>query len=630
MKNELQKKIEKLLPKVEQPGRYIGGEWNSTTKVFSETPLQMAFCFPDVYEVAMSHLGLEILYGLINEKTPYIMERVFCPWPDMMNLMEEAEIPLYSLESYTPLKDFPIIGFTLQYELSYTNILQMLKIGQVPILAKDRKDDESPLVIGGGPCAVNPEPIAAFFDLFLIGDGEESLPKLLELAEGYLNKETGYLKNKRDFLIDAANIEGIYVPAFFEERINASGSYDGTFLMEELQGLVPNKPRRAIVKDLDKAYFPTKPVVPLVDAIHDRIMLEVLRGCSHTCRFCQAGIIYRPVRERSLKTLLEQGESLVKNTGHDDISLTSLSTADYTQVAPLIEGLMNKYEEHKISISLPSLRVDKFSVDLAKMIQKVRKTGFTFAPEAGTQRMRDKINKGVTEEGLMEALEGAFMAGWKRVKLYYMLGLPGEEDEDISGIMELSKKALTMGRRITGLSNISLNVSVSSFVPKPFTPFQWVGQNSKEELQRKQGILRSGLTGKGKGIKLSYHASTQSVLEAMLARGDRKLSALILDIHQNGCFFDSWDEWFKENTWQESLDRLGMSKEEYAEKTFKRDDHLFWDHLDIGVSKEYLFKEYQKSLEGDITKDCRLGCTGCSLCDQESGVKIDLQGAYSG
>lgn len=611
-----------LLKNVDKPGRYIGGEWNSQIKDWSKSKCQIAFCFPDVYEVGMSHLGLQILYGLINETTPHLMERVFMPWPDMYKLMESVKLPLYSLESYKHLKEFPLVGFTLQYEMSYTNILAMLKLGGIPLRSKDRRYIDYPLIIGGGPCSVNPEPIADFFDLFLIGDGEESLPKIMDIASKYI--KGGKLKNKEELLIELSSIEGIYVPSYFQPSYDSSGKYLGTLNMNDKN----KKVKKALIKNLEKSYYPKNIVVPFVDAVHDRMMLEVLRGCTHGCRFCQAGMFYRPVREKSVRRLLNLSEGMVAATGYNDISLTSLSTADYTEVESLVKDLIDRYENKKISISLPSLRVDTFSVNLANLIQKVRKTGFTFAPEAGTQKMRDIINKGVTEEDLMTSLEGAFKAGWERVKLYFMIGLPGEEDEDIIGIIKLAKKVLNLGRSLLKGKSIKVTVSVSSFVPKPFTPFQWFGQNSKEELIRKQLLLKEKVREIGKGLTLNYNYSEVSILEGMLARGDRRLSVLLEEVHDLGCMFDSWDEFFSKEKWNEAIRKININKKFYSERFYEKEDSLYWDHIDLGVKKSYLWKEYKKSMHGLTTQDCRKGCTGCGVCIGD--IKMDLKGAYHG
>ena len=620
--NNLKNEIEnKLLPKVEKPGRYIGGEWHSTNKTFKETKCQMAFCFPDVYEIGMSHLGMPILYGLVNEKTDFLMERVFCPWPDMATLMVEEKIPLFSLESYTPLDQFPIVGFTLQYEMSYTNILKMLALGNIPVTKRERKKGTYPIIIGGGPCAVNPEPLSDFFDIFLIGDGEELLPKVLEAGAAYL--KNGFIKDREAFFNAICHLDGVYIPEWYEAKYE-DGRYKGTYPIHDKAN---KKIRKAIVKNLDQAYFPTKPVVPFVDAIHDRMMLEVLRGCTHGCRFCQAGMIYRPVREKSTETLMDQAHQLALNTGYDDISLTSLSTADYTGVEPLVSQLMDDFKKEKISVSLPSLRVDTFSVNLAKMIQTVRKTGFTFAPEAGTQKMRDVINKGVTEEDLIETVTGAFKAGWKRIKLYFMIGLPEETDADVIGIADLGKKILALGKSL-GIRGLTITISVSSFVPKPFTPFQWFGQNSQSELERKQRLLREHI--QGKGLKFNYHSAPTSVLEGMLARGDRRLNGLLLKLHEKDCYFDSWDEWFKEDAWNEALNETGIHVTDYSEHFFTKEEPLYWDNINIGVAKAYLWKEYENAKKEAITRDCRKGCTGCTLCNEGDGLKLDLKGAYHG
>lgn len=613
---------DELLTEVEKPGRYIGGEWNSTNKKFEETKCQIAFCFPDVYEVGMSHLGMQILYGLVNETTPYLMERSFMPWPDMYEKMQKKGVPLYSLESFKALSDFPVVGFTLQYEMSYTNILAMLGLGNIPLTTKDRMRGNHPLVIAGGPCSVNPEPISSFIDLFLIGDGEQALPEILRITSKYL--VNGKIENRENLLLELHEITGVYIPSFFKEEYDTEGKYLGTFNIFDKK----KKVKKTFVTDLNNAYFPTKLVIPFVDAIHDRMMLEVLRGCTHGCRFCQAGNYYRPVREKSVSKLLDVADKLVIGSGYDDISLTSLSTADYTGVKELVDKLLSKYEKDKISISLPSLRVDTFSVELAKEIQKVRKTGFTFAPEAGTQRMRDIINKGVSEEDLMASVEGAFKAGWQRLKLYFMIGLPEETDEDVIGIIKLGKKVLDMGRRISGGKNIIVTVSVASFVPKPFTAFQWFGQNTKEELIRKQYLLKEAVRELGKGLKLSYHYSALSVLEGMFARGDRRLGEVLLSLHKKGAIFDSWDEWFKLDMWEEALEENGISKEFYSEHFFEEDEPMYWDHIDLGVKKQYLWSEYQKSKNHVTTRDCRLGCTACGVCNDE--IRMDIKGEYHG
>lgn len=620
----LRERVDKeILAAVEKPARYIGGEWNSTRKSFADTPCQMAFCFPDVYEVGMSHLGMQILYGLINETTPYLMERCFMPWPDMAGALRERGLPLFSLESYTPLNRFPVVGFTLQYEMSYTNILAMLELGRIPLYARERFQGSYPLVIGGGPCSVNPEPVADFFDAILVGDGEEALPEILRLTEAHLSPE-GMIGDRSALLRALDELEGVYVPSMYEARYSQDGVYEGTFHRH-----VPGrKVHKRVLRDLNKAYYPQHILTSFVDAVHDRMMLEVLRGCTHGCRFCQAGNYYRPVREKEPGRLLELAEGLIRNSGFDDISLTSLSTADYTGVGEVVRELMRRHEEEKIGISLPSLRVDTFSVDLAAQIQKVRKTGFTFAPEAGTQRMRDVINKGVTEEDLMSSLEGAFREGWQRIKLYFMIGLPEERDEDVRGIIQLGKKALELGRKIAGRRNITVTVSVSSFVPKPFTAFQWFGQNSKEELVRKQGLLRDEVREGGRGVSLSYHYSDLSVLEGMLARGDRRLSALLAALARKGACFDSWDEWFRKDLWQEAFQETGLKAEDYSQRNFQKDEPLYWDHIDLGVSKSYLWREYEKAGQEAGTRDCRLGCTGCGVCGD--GVEMDLKGAYRG
>lgn len=613
---------DELLTKVEKPGRYIGGEWNSTKKTFKETDCQIAFCFPDVYEVGMSHLGMQILYGLVNDTTPYLMERCFMPWPDMYSKLQEKGLPLYSLESFKGLDEFPIVGFTLQYEMSYTNILAMLGLANIPLTTDKRMKGNHPLVIAGGPCSVNPEPISSFVDLFLIGDGEQVLPEILKITANYL--VDGKITNKNELLMELSKLQGVYIPSFYKEEYDHEGNYLGTFNIFDRK----LKVKKAFVADLENAYFPSKLVIPFVDAIHDRMMLEVLRGCTHGCRFCQAGNYYRPVREKSVSKLLDVANKLVEGSGYDDISLTSLSTADYTGVQELVDKLIEKYENDKISISLPSLRVDTFSVELASKIKKVRKTGFTFAPEAGTQRMRDIINKGVSEEDLMASVEGAFNAGWQRLKLYFMIGLPEETDEDIVGIIKLGKKVLDLGRKISGGKNITVTISVASFVPKPFTAFQWFGQNTKSELIRKQYLLKENIREFGRGLNLSYHYSDLSVLEGMFARGDRRLGGVLKSLYKKGAMFDSWDEWFNFEIWNEALEENEISKEMYSEHFFEENEPMYWDHLDLGVRKQYLWNEYQKSKRLEITRDCRLECTACGVCDDE--IRMDIKGEYHG
>ncbi|MDS1029409.1 TIGR03960 family B12-binding radical SAM protein [Bacillota bacterium LX-D] len=608
---------EQLLPRVTKPIRYQGNEWNSIHKDWSEIKVRLAFAFPDLYEVGMSHLGLHILYGLVNKEKDFLMERVFAPWGDMEELMGQNNVPLFSLESYHPVKDFDLLGFTLQYEMSFTNILNMLNLAEMPLLAKDR-DDSFPVVIGGGPCAYNPEPLAPFFDIFVLGDAEELLLEILNLAKE-MKKQYGDRLPKEKFLQQVSKLQGIYVPSFYKVIYSEEGKIES---IEPVNENVPAKVQKRVVKNLDEAYFPTKPIVPFADTVHNRVMVEVARGCTRSCRFCQAGIVYRPVRERSQETLLQQAKELVKNTGHDEIALTSLNTADYSCVEPLTTALLDSLQEDKVGISLPSLRVDAFSVNLAKKIQEVRKSGLTFAPEAGTQRLRDVINKGVTEEDLITAVSGAFAAGWTHIKLYFMIGLPTETKEDIAGIADLAYRVLNKGRQILTGQNIKkpprVTVSVSSFVPKSHTPFQWVPQDPIAVLQEKQQYLKSLL--KDRRITYNYHDAKLSLLEAVFAKGDRRLGEVLQLAWQKGCKFDSWSEYFKYNTWLKAFEEIGLDPEFYAYRKIELTEMLPWEHLETGVSKNYLRKEFEKAVQGELTKDCRFSsCGACGIC---SSLKV--------
>jgi radical SAM family uncharacterized protein len=611
---------EQILPRVTRPIRYQGNEYNAVHKDWEKSTIRTVFAFPDLYEVAMSHLGLQILYGLVNNEEDLLMERVFAPWTDMEELLREKGICLFSLESYRPIKEFDFIGFTLQYEMSFTNILNMLDLSDIPLRAAER-DDSYPIVIGGGPCAYNPEPLADFFDLIVLGDGEEAILEVLKLAKNH--KKQGRIA-KEPFLKEAAKLQGVYIPGFYEAEYGSDGRFKG------IKPIHPNAPAKIIknvVEDLNKTYFPTEPIVPYADTVHDRVMLEVLRGCTRSCRFCQAGVIYRPVRERSQETLLKQAKDLVKATGHNEISLTSLSTADYTCVQPLITSLMDEFQDNNVGVSLPSLRVDAFSVDLAKEIQKVRKTGLTFAPEAGSQRMRDVINKGVTEEDLIEAVTGAFKAGWTTIKLYFMIGLPTETMEDVAGIADLAFKVVKAGKQILKGTKtrkpVKVTVSVSSFVPKAHTPFQWAPQDTIEQLEEKQQYLKSLL--KGKNIVFNYHDAPLSFLEAVFAKGDRRLGGVLEQAFKLGCKFDSWSEHFNYNLWLKAFDDCQIDPANYAYGKLKFEDVLPWDHLATGVKKEYLYQEYEKALAQELTNDCRLErCTSCGVCG-DLNVKLMLQ-----
>jgi len=610
---QLLKTVEnEILPKVQKPLRYVGNEYNVVKKDWNSVQLRTVFAFPDIYEVGMSHLGLRILYHLVNEQPNYLMERVFAPWTDLEKELRTAQIPLFSLESYRPLADFDCLCFTLQYEMSYTNILNMLDLGQIPLLAGER-GNEFPLVIAGGPCAYNPEPLADFFDAFVIGEGEEVILELFKVLADHRQKRSGQ-QDKAVLLKEMAAIPGVYIPSFYEPNYDSQGQLKGIKVKEPLAS--PRIVKR-VVKDLDTAYFPLKPIVPYLEIVHDRIMLEVLRGCTRGCRFCQAGMLYRPVRERSKEQLLAQADKLVEATGYGEISLTSLSTSDYTCVQPLVKELLDKYNEEKIGISLPSLRVDSFSMDLAKEVQRVRKSGLTFAPEAGTQRLRDVINKGVTEENLMEVTTAAFSSGWSQIKLYFMMGLPTETMEDLDGIADLAYKVLHNGARIMKEQGRhqqpKITVSVSSFVPKAHTPFQWEGQDTLELLQEKQQYLRSKI--RDRRITYNYHEAPLSFLEAVFAKGGRSLGPVLLKAWQEGCKFDSWSEHFRYLTWLEVFQETGTDAKAIANSTLKYDDILPWEHLDMGVTKAYLWQERLKAYETATTGDCRFAsCAVCGIC----------------
>mgnify|MGYP001157838002 FL=1 len=607
------KLLDRLIGQVEKPVRYMGNEYNMVIKDPNRVDIRFAFAFPDVYEVGMSHMGMKILYHMINDREDAYCERVFAPWPDMEQKMRENNIPMFALETKDPIKDFDIIGFTLQYELSYTNVLNILDLAQIPLTWQERSNDH-PLIIAGGPCAYNVEPMADFFDLVVMGEGEEVTHELLDL---YLDcKKQGL--DRLEFLYRAANIEGVYVPRFYTVEYKEDGTISK---IEPINERVPKTIRKRIIKDLDKAYYPETMVVPYMNIVHDRVMLEIFRGCTRGCRFCQAGMIYRPVRERTPEKLLELAQKLIKNTGYEEISLSSLSTGDYSQLEKLVRELMVRFKDKKVGLSLPSLRLDSFEKELADEVQKVRKTGLTFAPEAGSQRLRDVINKGITEDDLMGSVEDAFKSGWTTVKLYFMIGLPEETKEDLKGIGELARKIKdcyfnTVKEK--GKKALRINISTSSFVPKAFTPFQWVAQNSMEELDRKQNFLQKEL--RIKNVQYSWSDSKASFLEAVFARGDRRLGKVIKKAWQKGCTFDGWAELFKFDTWMEAFEEEGIDPHFYANRQRDVDEVFPWDHIDVGVTKKYLWREYQKALKMELTEDCRLNCTGCGVSLLGEGI----------
>lgn len=600
------KVLDRILNKVEKPARYIGMEQNSINKDLNKVKVKFAFSFPDVYDVGMSHLGLHIIYNLINKEEDFACERVFAPWVDMEEEMRKENLPLFTLESKEEVKNFDFLGFTLQYEMSYTNILNILDLAGIPLLSKERKDGD-PLVIAGGPCAYNPEPLADFIDFFVIGEGEEVILEILNLYKEHKEK-----KGTRDgFLEKVAAIEGVYVPRFYEVLYNDDNTIKD---MIPINPAAPKKIRKRMITNLNNMFSPDKMIVPYIETVHDRVMLEIFRGCTHGCRFCQAGIIYRPIREKSVDKLVELAEKLIESTGYENVSLSSLSSCDYSELYLLISMLMERFEKKKIGVSLPSLRLDTFAIDILKEIEKVRKTGLTFAPEAGSQRLRDVINKGVTEEDLVNTITKVFEEGWSSVKLYFMIGLPTETDEDVLGIKELAYKVkdifFSMPKE-KRKGNLKITVSASCFVPKPFTPFQWVGQNSIDEFYRKARLLKENI--RDKKITFNYHDPRLCYLEAVLARGDRRISKLILRAWEKGCKFDSWSDYFNYENWIEAMEELNIDGSFYAHRQRDLDEILPWDFIDPMVSKEFLIREYKKSLEGKTTDDCRHGCRGCGI-----------------
>ena len=593
-----------LLRSIQKPGRYSGGEYGQIIKDKEKVKARFAFCFPDSYEIGMSNLGMRILYGVLNQSDDVWCERVFAPWQDMTAKLREKKILLQAHESGDDVRDFDFLGFTLQYEMCYTNILNVLELAGIPLIAAERGEDY-PIVIGGGPCAVNPEPIAEFFDLFNIGEGEEMLPEIVAL---YVKmKEAG--ASKKEFLLEAARqIPGVYVPSLYDVEYNEDGTVKS--YTPNAEG-VPTSVKKRIVENLDTMYFPEAVVMPYLETVQDRIMLEVFRGCIRGCRFCQAGMIYRPVREKSPETLLRQAKCIYEATGYEEISLTSLSISDYTKLPELTDGLIEWTNEKKVNLSLPSLRIDSFTKELMEKVASVRASSITFAPEAGTQRMRDVINKNVTEEDLMRSASIAFGSGKEQVKLYFMNGLPTETDEDIEGIAKLAKATVEQFYATPGHSRRAptVTVSVSCFVPKPFTPFQWEAQDTVDELVRKQQYLRGCIT--DRKIKYHHHDARVSHIEAVLALGDRRLSKSLLLAHERGFGFDAWDEYFDAEAWMKVFADSGIDTAFYANRRRADDEVLPWDIIDVGVTKEFLLREKKKAYEEKTTPSCREQCSGC-------------------
>ncbi len=594
---------EKVLLKVQKPGRYVGGELNSVMKDKSKIDLRYAFCFPDTYEIGMSHLGMKILYSVVNKRDDAWCERVFAPWVDMEQQMRENNIPLYALESGDPVKDFDMVGFTLQYELSYSNVLNMLDLAGIPLYSKER-ESLTPLVVAGGPCVCNAEPIADFIDVIMLGEGEDTTNELLDLLKYHKQKGS----SKHEFLCDIAKLDGFYVPSFYDVEYNE----DCTVKSVTPKYTAPKKAVKRVVSDLDAAHYPESFIVPSIEIVHDRVTAEIFRGCIRGCRFCQAGFIYRPIREKSADVVNEQSKSLCRTTGYDEISLCSLSTSDYTEIEPLLDKMLSWTVDKKINVALPSLRVDNFSEELMQKLTAVRRSGLTFAPEAGTQRLRDAINKNVTEEEVMETARKAFSGGWTGVKLYFMIGLPTETFDDVAGIAELGQKVVNefynnpdkpKGKGVT------VNISASSFVPKPFTPFQWEAQDTMEQLEEKQQHLMASV--RTKKINISTHFTLTSFLEGVFARGDRRLSKVMECAWKKGCRFDGWDDQFRFDLWTEAFEECGIDPKFYANRKREFTEILPWDHLDYGVSKKFLIKENEKAHRSETTQNCRQKCAGC-------------------
>jgi len=607
-----------ILLKIEKPARYIGNEINSVKKDLNEIKIRFAMCFPDVYEIGMSHLGIQILYDMFNRWDDIWCERVYSPWLDLDKIMRDENIPLFAVESQDPIKNFDFLGITLQYEMCYTNVLQILDLSHIPLLAKDRGKDD-PIVIGGGPCTYNPEPLADFFDLFYMGEGETDYRELMDLYIKY--KDEGW--TRQEFLKKASKIHSIYVPSLYEVSYKEDGTIASfTPVYED----VPQTVQKGLVTDMDKAPYPMKPVVPFIRATQDRVVLEIQRGCIRGCRFCQAGQIYRPVRERSASLLKDYAKQMLSSTGYEEISLSSLSSSDYSELNDLLNFLIDECNEQKVNISLPSLRIDAFSLDVMSKVQDVRKSSLTFAPEAGSQRMRDIINKGLTKEVILQGAKEAFEGGWNKVKLYFMLGLPFEQEEDIKAIAELANEIAALYYKTVPKEKrngkIQIVVSTSFFIPKPFTAFQWAQMNTKEQFIDKAYITKNAIISmlNQKSIKYNWHEADVSMMEGVFARGDRRIGKVILEAYKRGCLYDAWGEYYKDDIWQQCFKDLNIDPAFYTTRERREDEILPWDFIDCGVTKEFLLREWNKAKKGEISENCSLKCQGCGAMTFNAGI----------